>query len=80
MTYGDAQALKVLAAERLGLDPACVDIAQDTLNGIPVHPMFSARLSSVATDMHNLIAADENLVARANEVVSETKNTYFPIH
>ena len=30
MTYGDTQALKVLAAERLGLDPACVDIAMDT--------------------------------------------------
>jgi len=80
MTYGDAQALKVLAADRLGLEPACVDFALDQLNGKPVPPMSSARLSKVATDMHNRIAADADLVARANVVVAEIKNTYFPTH
>jgi hypothetical protein len=78
MTYGDAQALKVLAAERLGLNPSCVDIAKDQLNGKPVHPMLSAQLDKSATDMHNKIAADETLVARANEAFAEIQKQYFP--
>ena len=80
MTYGDTQALKVLAAERLGLEPACVDIAMDTLNGKPVHPTFSALMGGVASDMHNVIAEDENLVARANAVMTEIMGQYFPAH
>ncbi len=77
MTYGDAQALKVLAAERLGLNPSCVDIAKDQLNGKPVHPMLSAQLDKAATNAHNQIAADETLVARANEAFAEIQNQYF---
>lgn len=78
MTYGDIQALKVLAAERLGLNPSCIEIAKDQLNGNPVHPMLSAQLSKAATDMHNKIAEDETLVARANDVFTEIQNQYFP--
>lgn len=77
MTYGDAQALKVLAAERMGLNPSCIQIAHDQLNGKPVHPMLSAQLSKAADAIHNQLASDENMVAHANEVIKEIMKAYF---
>lgn len=76
MTYGDAQALKVLAAERMGLNPSCIQIAHDQLNGKPIHPMLSAQLGKAADEIHNQLASDENMVARANEVIKEIMTKY----
>lgn len=77
MTYGDAQALKVLAAERMGLNPSCIQIAHDQLNGKPVHPMLSAQLGKAADAVHNQLSSDENMVARANDVIKEIMKVYF---
>ena len=35
-------------------------------------------MGGVATDMHNVIAEDENLVARANAVMTEIMGPIFP--
>lgn len=77
MTYGDAQGLKVLAAERMGLNPSCIQIAHDQLNGKPIHPMLSAQLGKAADEIHNQLASDENMVTRANEVIKEIMRGYF---
>ena len=76
MNYGQAQALKVLAAERLGLDPADTETAHKMLSGKPVHVMHSVRVSAEATRMHNLIRGDAGKVQAANEHVAALQREF----
>ena len=66
MTYGDAQAIKVLAAERLGLEVWCVDTARAMLRGDPVHAMRSAAVSAEGHRVHNQLCGDARKVSAAN--------------
>lgn len=76
MSYGDAEALKVLVAERLGFNPTCVEVAKDQLMGKPIHPIKAAQVSKVATDFHNRISVDENVVASANKMIVNLMSEY----
>ena len=66
MTYGDGQALMVLAAERMGLSPAMVEDAKKLLAGEAVHPIFWAAISQEACRMNDQLRHDAKLIEEAN--------------
>lgn len=76
MNYGQSQALKVVAAHRMGLNPSCVNNAIAILMGLPVHPMFAASVEREATRIHNELALDESRVREANGHVANVMAEY----
>lgn len=67
MNYGQQQAIMVLAGERLGFPMATAAHARVTLEGKPVHPMHGAAVEKEATELHNKIRAQADLVTQANK-------------
>lgn len=76
MTYGDGLALKVMAGEKLGLNPGCVDIAKKHLSGDTVHPMNMAAVEKEAAKIHKRLAKDTEAMVAANKVVNEIAVEY----
>ena len=76
MNYGQCQAIKVLAAHRMNLDPACVADATAMMLGIAVHPMAAASVEREACRIHNALALDETSVRAANGHVANLKAEY----
>lgn len=76
MNYGQSQALKVLAAERMGLKVSDAETAKALLSGSPVHVMLSARLEREACRLHNELRGSEDLVRQANGHVAELQREY----
>jgi len=76
VTYGDGQAIMVLAADRMGLSPSLVDEAIKLLKGVNVHPMISASISQEACRMNDLVRHDTNLVTQANSHVEALMGEY----
>jgi hypothetical protein len=66
LTYGDGQALMVLAADRMGLSPAMLDDAKKLLEGKAVHPMTGAAISNEACRMNDHLRHDASLIEQAN--------------
>jgi hypothetical protein len=66
-TYGELQAMKILAADELGLQPSDLGTAKDLMQGRQPHAMLLARMEREAVRIHNLIRGDVRLVQRANE-------------
>lgn len=66
MNYGQSQALKVLAAHRMGLTATCTDDAIALMMGRPVHPMIAAAIGREAARIHNELAQDASTVNTAN--------------
>jgi len=74
MQYGQAQAVKVLAGERMGFTVSNVDDAKKVLQcGVDsVHPMVGAQISKAATDVHNqLCTQSADVLAKANKHVAD---------
>lgn len=65
-TNGDGYAIMILAAQRMGLDPAHVDDAKKQLGGGSIHPMTGAAMSKEASNVNNRLRHDASLIARAN--------------
>lgn len=74
--YGQWQALKVLAAERLGLVPSDVGTATGLLEGKTPHVMLFASLDKEASRVHNVIRGDAALVEKANGEVLALASQY----
>lgn len=66
MNYGQSQAVMVLAGERLGVTVAHAAMAKVVLEGGPLHVMHSAAISVEATELHNQIRTQPDMVAKAN--------------
>lgn len=64
--YGDGIALKILAADRMGLNPGHIDNARKLLAGEKVHPMFLAQMERESVEMNEKIRHDPALVDSAN--------------
>lgn len=67
MNYGQNQAAKVLAAQRMGRNAACVEYAEKLMKGLPVHPMHCAAVEGEAIRIHEEIRVDESAVRDANK-------------
>ena len=76
MTYGDGQALMVLAAERMGLSPAMLDDAKKLLEGKAIHPMTGAAISNEACRMNDQLRHDASLIEQANAHVKALATEY----
>jgi|JI8StandDraft_1071087.scaffolds.fasta_scaffold267994_2 hypothetical protein len=76
MNYGQAQAVKVLAAARMGIEVGDEETAKAMLSGAPVHAMFGARLEGEACRVHELIRTSEERVREANEHVAAITREY----
>ena len=76
MNYGQCQAIKVLAAHRMNLDPACVADATAMMQGASVHPMAAASVEREACRIHNALALDETSVRAANGHVATLMAEY----
>jgi len=66
MNYGQSQAVMVLAGERLGFPMSHAAMAKTVLEGGPLHVMHSAAISVEATEFHNQIRTQPDMVAKAN--------------
>ena len=75
-TYGDDQALMVVAAYRMGLEPGLLDDAIKQLEGKPLHPMTGAAISQEACRMNELLRHDATLIERANTHVKALMAEY----
>ncbi|MBP8277573.1 MAG: hypothetical protein KAX55_11840 [Propionivibrio sp.] len=76
LTYGDGQALMVLAADRMGLSPAMLDDAKKLLEGKAVHPMTGAAISNEACRMNDQLRHDASLIEQANAHVKALATEY----
>ena len=78
VTYGDAQAIKVLVGSKLNLslESGVVDTAKRQLSGEKVQPMILARLDGEAAKVHNHISEYEARVKEANRIASEIATEY----
>lgn len=76
MNYGQCQAVKVLAGERLGYSMSTADYARTILEGKALHPMFSASMSREATDFHNRLRTQPEQMTKANEHVTAIIREY----
>lgn len=76
MNYEQGQAIIVLTGVRLGFPMPSECIAKQILNNERVHTMFSANMDRDATQVHNLISEDENLVRLANKMSSDLIKEY----
>jgi uncharacterized protein YwbE len=76
MTYGDENAIMIIAADRIGLSPALLDQAIKQLNGESIHPMTAATIETEAHRMNDLVRLDAALLARANSHAQALKVQY----
>lgn len=76
MTYGDGQAIIILAAEKMGLQPSLVDEAKRQLEGQGIHPMTGAAMEKEAADMNDRLRHDASLIQEANTFAEEIKVQY----
>lgn len=67
MNYGQSQAVMVLAGERMGFLTGNTENARAVLEGKPMHPTFGAALEKLATELHEKIHAQVELVNQANK-------------
>lgn len=72
-TNGDAYAITILAAEKMGLNPMFVDEAKRLLAGGAIHPMTGAAMSKESVEMNNRLRHDATLIAKANVYAEELK-------
>lgn len=75
-TYGDGEAIRILAAQAIGLTTHHAEVAKSWLAGKSVHPMTAAAMSKEATTLHNQIRCDESRVNAANTKAQEIKALY----
>lgn len=76
MNYGQAQALKVLAAARMGLVVCEEDAALTMLKGLPVHAMVGARVEREACRVHEIMRTSQKRVRVANGHVADLQREY----
>lgn len=69
LSYRQAQAAKILTAERMGRSPSCVEYAGEIMKGFTVSPMHMAAVEREATRFHEDVRVDEALMRDANEVL-----------
>lgn len=77
MTYGDGQAIKILAADRMGLSPERLEDAKRLLEGKAIHPIVFAEIEREATRVHNIFAEDPGLLDKANAHGMAIAEEYF---
>ena len=76
LTYEQANAVIVLAAERMGLSPSNLENAKAVCEGRPIHMIFAARLEAEACRVHNMIRADVDRVCEGNRLAAEIAAEY----
>lgn len=68
MKVEDADAIIILAANELGLNPSFVDHSRILLDCKPIAPDMAARMNKEAARINNSIANDPNLMMQANAI------------
>lgn len=76
MNYGQQQAVMVLAGERMGFSMVNAAIARTVLEGKPVHPMHGVAIEKEATELHNKIRTQAELVNQANKHCADLIGEY----
>ena len=76
MTYADANAIKILAADRMGFSPLLVDMATRQLQGEQIHPMDGAAMDTEASRIHNALRNNGALLPTANLHAESIKQEY----
>ena len=66
MSYGHAQACKILAFARMGKTSTLEPMAKELLEGKTIHPMQFAKMERDVLRMHSEICVDEGAVNQAN--------------
>lgn len=76
MNYGQGNAIMVLVADKMGLQPGLVDEARRVLSGGVVHVMVHAAIEKEAVSANNQLRTDPALIAKANGHCAEIKQQY----
>ena len=72
-TYGDGNAVMILVAQRMGLEPGHVEDAKRQLEGGVIHPTVGKAMEGAAVEANNRLRHDESLIAQANIHVEHLK-------
>lgn len=68
LTYGQCQALKVMVAYKMGLNPCNVTEAELLMRSGKIHSMDFASVDREASRVHNTLASSLENVAQANRI------------
>lgn len=66
INYGQQQAMMILVAARMGLDPVLLDEPKAHLNGGVIRPTMGKAMEAEACRVHEQLRPDATLVATAN--------------
>ncbi len=75
-TYGDGNAIMILAGQQLGLSPSCVDVAMQYLTKGGVFPSFLSSLEKEAVQMNDAVRKNPSLLDKANAIATDLKVLY----
>ncbi len=76
MTYGDGNAIMILAAVEMGLTPAHVEDAKLQLEGRAIHVMTAKSMEGAAVSVNEQLRHDASLIAKANEHAVQIASQY----
>jgi hypothetical protein len=76
MTYGHGLAMMLIAGQQMGLPTVLVDEAKRHLEGGAIHPITAKAIEDEAVRANDLVRHDEELIARANQIVQQLKVQY----
>ncbi|MEJ6002546.1 hypothetical protein [Paucibacter soli] len=76
MSYGGANAVKILAAERMGITVALSDLAKSLLRGEAVDPSAGVAIEREAVRLHNAIRKDGTRLPVANRHAQDVLMEY----
>lgn len=76
MTYGHANAIIILAGDRMGFSPALVDQARQHLEGASIHPMTGAAMEKEAVALNERVRRKPSLLPVANAHAEDIRVQY----
>lgn len=76
MNYGDGNAIMILAAVQMGLNPPLVDEAKRYLEGGSIHIIIAKGMEDAAVQVNDQLRNDASLIEQANECANRIKSQY----
>lgn len=76
MNYGHANAIMILVAEKMGLNPPFVDEAKNHLQGGSIQITMAKAMEDAAVRANDQMRHDVSLIDQANGFVNEIKSEY----
>lgn len=76
LNYGQVQALKVLIAAEMGLNPGYALESAKLMQGEKVHPMIARAVERESISIHNTMCDDIEKISKANQIGEAIMSRY----